>query len=169
MPPSQSWLCVSCTSVDVCYSLNSQKAQQGVHMTVVACFSLKDRKLSRVFVLLRLHVTPPHEWCSKQTTTATLGVPPMPAGVQLVPSMSIQQIFAFVMVTVAYFPHRPSFRRRVSFELRKGTNTRPFFLALPNALMHSASASRDLQHTWSRCDFHAFITCAISTGMYTPV
>lgn len=44
----------------------------------------------------------------------------------------------------AYLPHKPSLRRRVSFELRKGTKTRPFLLALPNALMHSASANKDL-------------------------
>ena len=46
----------------------------------------------------------------------------------------------------AYLPQRPSLSRRVSLELRKGTNTRPFFLALPSALMHSANASKDLQH-----------------------
>ena len=46
----------------------------------------------------------------------------------------------------AYLPHRPSFKRRVSFELRKGTKTKPFFLALPSALIHSASASKDLHH-----------------------
>ena len=46
----------------------------------------------------------------------------------------------------AYLPHRPSFSRRVSLELRKGTKTRPFFLAFPSALIHSANASKDLQH-----------------------
>jgi len=46
---------------------------------------------------------------------------------------------------VAYFPQRASLRRRVSLELRKGTNTRPFLLRLPSALMQLASASRDLR------------------------
>ena len=77
--------------MDMSYSLNSQKAQQGVHVTVVACYSLKGRKLPnthtlyRVCVLLKRPVTPLHERCSKQTNTATIGVLQLLLGVQLVP------------------------------------------------------------------------------------
>ena len=62
----------------------------------------------------------------------------------------------------AYLPHKPSFNKRVSLELRKGTKTRPFFLALPSALIHSANASKDLQHCTTLFSFtNVFIMHAI--------
>lgn len=50
----------------------------------------------------------------------------------------------------------------MSFELRKGTKTRPFLLALPNALMHSARASKDLQQVAD-----AFVTMQTSSQHWT--
>lgn len=73
------------------------------------------------------------------------------------------------IVVAAYFPHKPSLRRRVSLELRKGTNTKPFFLALPKALMHSAKASKDLHNTClaaetnHRLHLHAFDHLALNS------
>ena len=47
---------------------------------------------------------------------------------------------------LAHLPQRPSLSRRVSLELRKGTNTKPFLRRLPSALMQLARASSDLQN-----------------------
>ena len=45
-------------------------------------------------------------------------------------------------ITVREFPHNPSFRMRVSFESRNGTNANPFFLRFPSALMQLAKLNK---------------------------
>jgi hypothetical protein len=47
-------------------------------------------------------------------------------------------------ITVREFPHRPSFRIRVSFESRNGTNTNPLPFLLPRALIQFAKDNSDL-------------------------
>ena len=54
---------------------------------------------------------------------------------------------------MTHFPHSASFSRRVSLELRNGTNTKPFRRRLPSALMQFASASSDL--SWATVVRHA--------------
>lgn len=54
---------------------------------------------------------------------------------------------------MAHLPQRPSLSRRVSLELRKGTNTKPFLRRLPSAFMQLARASSDLQAAQAMSQF----------------